>query len=265
MRRALTLLGTLVLLGTLALALALRGARAADTVTSAFAGERLRWELRYGGLAVGSAWAEARADKGNLVVEAGARNAAWYESIYVVNDLVRSTRAPGAGSLRYQTWFREGRFHQDQDMWLRPDGVEVWRRQLRDGAWSESTTRYDPAPLAEDPISAMYALRAAEGDGPWTWVVWNGKKALSVVATAGPEETLETALGELRVRRVSLGVPHEGQVSQRGSFVVWLSTDARRLPVRAILEANVGAFRADLIEYRSPGGHAGAAPEAGEP
>lgn len=251
--------------GLLLFAALLRSALAASPEAPPFAGELLRWEVRYTGLSVGTAWAEAKAEGQELVIEAGARNASWYEPIYVVNDLVRSTWSPGAGSRRYQTWFREGRFHQDQDMKLGPDAVEVWRRQLRDGAWSESTTRYDPAPLAEDPISAMYALRREEGDGPWTYVVWNGKKALSVVATAGPEETLETALGALQVRRVSLAVPHEGQVSQKGSFVVWLSADERRLPVRAVLDANVGSFRAELIEYRSPGGSAGAAPEAGEP
>lgn len=232
---------------------------------ASFVGERLRWEVRYAGIAVGAAWAEARPEGGAVILEAGARNAAWYESIYVVDDLVRSTWRPGEGSLRYQTWFREGSFHQDQDMRLEARGIEVWRRQLRDGAWQESTDRYAAAPGAEDPMSALYALRLAEGEGPWRYVVWNGKKALTVVATAGPEETMETALGELRARRVSLGVPHDGEVKQKGAFVVWLSADARRLPVRAELDANVGAFRADLIGVRSPDGSVWGAPETEQP
>lgn len=218
-----------------------------------FAGERLVWEVSYAGVAAGTAWAEARAEEGALLIDAGCRNAAWYEAIYVVDDAVRSTWVPERGSSRYETRFREGRFHQDQDMRLGPEGVEVWRRQLRDGAWEERTTRHAAAPGAEDPVSAMYALRLAEGDGPWDLRVWSGKKLLHVTAVAGPAETVETPLGAFVARRVSLSVPHEGEVQQKGSFAVWLTEDPRRLPVRAELEATVGTFRADLVEARAPG------------
>ncbi len=230
-----------------------------------FVGERLYWEVSYAGISAGTAWAEAREGEGSVVFEAGCRNASWYEPIYVVNDLVRSTWLPGAGSVRYQTWFREGRFHQDQDMRLHADGIDVWRKQLRDGSWQESTRRYPAAPGAEDPVSALYALRRAEGEGPWTLTVWNGKKALTVVARAGPEEALETALGVLPARRITLSVPHQGEVEQKGDFVLWLGTDPARLPLRAELHANVGTFRAELKGWRDEEGSVWGAPETGDP
>lgn len=237
----------------------------ADAGELPFVGERLEWEVRYAGLSAGSAWAEARAVDGHVQLEAGCRNASWYDAIYTVNDWVRSTWSPGHGSRRYETRFREGSFHQDQDMHLRADGVEVWRNQERDGAWRESTSHYAAVPDAEDPVSALYVLRTLEGDGPWEFTVWNGKKALHVTVAPGQETTLETAFGPLPARPVSLNVPHEGQVEQKGTFTVWLGDDPRHLPLRAELKANVGSFRADLVGYRPAAGSPTNAANRGAP
>jgi len=218
-----------------------------------FVGERLEWELRYAGVSAGSAWAEARSVEQGLQFEAGCQSASWYDAIYTVSDWVRSTWTPGRGSSRYETRFREGSFHQDQDMHLRADGVEVWRNLERDGVWRESTSRYPAALNAEDPVSALYVLRTLDGEGPWVFTVWNGKKALHVTVAPGPETTLSTAFGSLPARPVSLNVPHEGQVEQKGTFTVWLGEDPAHLPLRAELKANVGTFRADLVRYRGAG------------
>ena len=228
----------------------------AGAAEPSFAGERLEWAMRYAGLSAGSAWAEAHAVGEQLLLEAGCQNASWYDAIYQVHDWVRSTWTPGRGSSRYETRFREGSFHQDQDMHLYPDRVEVWRDQERDGVWRESTTRYPAAPSAEDPVSAMYALRSLDGDGPWTLAVWNGKRALRVTVAPGPQTTLETAFGPLPARAISLDVPHEGEVEQKGTFTVWLGLDPSRLPLRAELRANVGTFRADLVRWRPSSGSA---------
>lgn len=238
---------------------------AAALAAPPLAGERLRWQVRYAGVAAGEAWAEARADPLGLVVKAGAQNAPWYAPIYTMQDLVWSTFAPGRGSLRYQTRFREGGFHQDQDMRLYPDRVEVWRNQRIDGAWKAWTDTYPPCPGAEDPVSAMYALRQLEGEGPWSAVVWTGKKAITLNIVPMGATALETVFGVVEVRKLMLIAPHKGQVEQRGGFVVYLTGDERHVPVRAELKSNVGVFRADLIGYRAPDGTSWGAPEAEYP
>ena len=167
-------------------------------------GERLRWQVRYAGVAAGEAWAEARADPLGMVVEAGCKNAPWYASIYTMSDLVWSTFSPGQGSLRYQTRFREGGFHQDQDMRLYPDRVEVWRSQRIDGAWKEWTDTYAASPGAEDPISAMYALRDLPGEGPWTASVWTGKKTISLSILPRGRTVLDTVFGAVNVSVLEL-------------------------------------------------------------
>lgn len=232
---------------------------------SPFDGERLRWQVRYGGVAAGEAWAQASADPLGVKVEAGCQNAPWYAPIYTLDDRVWSTWTPGRGSLRYQTRFREGGFHQDQDMRLYPDHVEVWRHQRIDGAWKEWTDTYPPSPEAHDPVSALYALRQLEGEGPWSWPVWTGKKTIQLQVLARGGAHIDTIFGSIDVDIFALVAPHKGEVEQRGGFTVYLSRDARRVPVRAELKTNVGGFRADLIGYRAPGGASWGAPEAADP
>lgn len=232
-----------------------------------FDGETLRWEVRYAGVVAGHAGASARAEGDRLIFEGWAKNADWYAAIYTIDDLVRSTWLPGQGSERYQTWFREGGFHQDQDMRLSPQCVEVWRRQLRDGAWHEWSNRYAASPGAEDPVSALYVLRGLDGAGPWTTPVFTGKRTSPVVIRREGISTVDTVAGPMPADVFELTAPHQGEVEQRGRFLVYLSQDARRLPLRATLATNIGTIRADLVAWTDGAGatwgEAAAAGEAG--
>lgn len=238
---------------------------AAAFAATPFDGERLRWMVRFGGVTAGEAWSEARDDVLGTVFEAGCKNAPWYAPIYTLDDRVWSTLSPERGSLRYQTRFREGGFHQDQDMRLYADRVEVWRRQRVDGTWKEWTDTYGPSPGALDPVAALYALREATGAGPWSWPVWTGKKTVTLTARSRGSTALETLFGAIEVEILALTVPHKGEVEQEGGFLVYLTRDLRRAPVRAELKANVGSFRADLVGYRAPDGASWGAPDAVNP
>jgi hypothetical protein len=85
-------------------------------------GERIRWSVSYMKVRAGEAWAEVSAGAGGeLLISGGARNADWYGRIYTIDDRVDSRWDPlGPGSREYRTRFREGGFHQDQLMRIRP-------------------------------------------------------------------------------------------------------------------------------------------------
>lgn len=244
MKRSLLVLICLLLLAT--------ASRAADAPS--FVGEKLRWEIHYAGVTAGTAWATARAEGAALVFEGAARNSRWYGALYSIDDHVRSTWVPGQGSVRYETRFREGDFNQDQDMQFSSGQVSVLRHQLIKGAWKTWTRTYKVTPGAEDPVSAMYAVRRATGAGPWTWPLFSGRKTWPLVGTARGTQQLETLFGEIPVDVVDLRMAHKGEVEQRGRFAVYLSQDAARLPVRAEIFSNVGTIRASLVGYRAPDG-----------
>jgi hypothetical protein len=239
-------------LPALALAVGLAAAAAPESGPLPFGpGERLGWELRYLGVLAGFAWAEVEdAGDGRVILRGGARNAPWYAAIYTLDDLVESLWDPAApGSSRYVTRFREGGFHQDQRMEIAPDEVRVARRQRFHEGWREWEDRYPgPARPVEDPQSAFYRLRTlplVPGER-YRFPVFSGRETWDLDLVVEPPEVLRTALGERRVLPVRLFTRHHGDLEQRGRIVVYVTDDARRLPVRAVLHTNFGAVRADL-------------------
>lgn len=219
-------------------------------------GEALRFEIRYAGVVGGTAWLRSSAlDDERVRIEAGAQNAPWYAALYTLDDLVVSTWRRGAGSQRYETRFREGRFHQDQDMRLDGDPFTVWRNSEGDEGWAESTSSYAAHPGAQDPLSAIYALRDHLEEGPFELPVFSGKKTWPLrVEPTGTEVLKDTPLGTVTARVLELKTRHEGDWEQRGRFVLYVTDDPRRIPLRAVIRTNVGPVRADLIAYQAPDG-----------
>lgn len=218
-------------------------------------GETLRWEIQFAGVSGGEMWCSVEAGAGEAVtIEAGVRSADWYARLYPIDDLVRSTWTPGHGSARYETRFREGRFHQDQDMRLSGDPFTVWRRQeFAAEGWREWEKEYPGRPGVQDPVSAVYALRLLTGEGPWTYPVFSGEETWPLQVEKVAEDHLEdTPVGAVDVLVLSLRTLHEGDWEQQGRFLMYVTDDARRIPVRFIVKTSIGSVRANLIEYTPP-------------
>ena len=255
----------------LALALAGPARAAAPAAHASFDGEQVTWEVHYAGVAAGTAWARTTASPdGSLALEGGAQNAPWYGKLYHIDDLVQSTWVPGEGSRRYRTRFREGGFHQDQDMVRQATGFSVWRKQEIDGAWKEWTRSYDSEAGAEDPISAIQRLRLLDdadqvttplGVG-WSFPVFSGERTWPLVVRVVDHDALEVPAlgGRVPVRVVELTTTHKGMLEQRGRFRIWLTEDARRIPVRLSVRSNFGTIRADLVAYTAPAGEPAVTP-----
>lgn len=243
-----------LLLGLAASALAGLATAPRASGSPPFLGEAIRWDITYAGMTAGSAWVGARAEGAAVILEGGARNADWYASLYSLDDHVRSTWLPDHGSVRYETRFREGDFHQDQDMHIGASGTSVLRHQEIDGVWKTWTDTYGPTGEVQDSVSAMYALRLATGAGPWTWKVFSGRKTWTLLATPRTAEPIDTVFGPIPTDPIALSMAYKGELEQRGRFVVYLTEDAARVPVRAEILSNVGTIRADLVGYRSPEG-----------
>lgn len=220
----------------------------------AFLGEFLRWEVSY--LGVTGGFAEARTgpgEDGALITTGSVQNAPWYDSVYTIDDRIQSTWAPEGGSRAYDTWFREGRFEQDQHMRLTADGITVDRRQRGDSGWREWSNAYPAHPGAEDPVSAFFRMRMMDLDTTIRFPVFSGRHTWTLEVVPRDREHLpDTPLGPVDTRVVELRTAHEGDLEQRGRFLLWLTDDARQVPVRMVVRTNVGPIRADLVEYQAP-------------
>lgn len=212
---------------------------AAHAITN---GERLEWAVTWMGISAGRAWASVRASGEGWSVEAGGRSASWLAELYPVDDWLLSEWAPG--SRRYRTRFREGRFQQDQEWRMGADGIVVARSQRFDEGWRSWENAYPAIAGVEDPISALFRLREEPGDA--TFPVWSGRKAGRVVARTVGRETLTPRSGvggeALRVE-VATGY---GNADVKSTLTLYLSDDADRVPLAAVLHTRAGPVRLDL-------------------
>jgi hypothetical protein len=112
-----------------------------------------------------------------------------------------------------------------------------------------------------DIISAIYCLRTrplAVGQS-FDLGVSDSGQTYRVPVKVVKRETMKTAIGRVSALRVEVGLFGErGLVSDRkGEMTIWITEDARRLPVRARLDAEVGTLD---IKLKKASGLAASAP-----
>ena len=119
---------------------------------------------------------------------------------------------------------------------------------------SDTTVKdnFATSPLTQDALSAIYTLRATAfkaGDRITMPVSDDGLNYM-VQADIGPVERVTTPLGQFDAWKVRLTVVDDKQKQVGSNAAIWLSDDARRLPVRLQADLPVGNFNLILREAR---------------
>jgi hypothetical protein len=105
-----------------------------------------------------------------------------------------------------------------------------------------------------DGLSALYALRAAPGPAAGSrssWAVCDGGRVYTVEVSAGESASVDTPAGLFGADRLTPVVRDAEGRPATGAVALWLSSDARRLPLRIELELKVGRFTVTLRDVRS--------------
>ena len=178
---------------------------------------------------------------------------AWLFRYRVDNHLVARWDPATGCSFGIEKKLRQGRFVRDQVVRIDPVGgrVEIADR----GA---PVTAFDVPPCVLDVLSAFYVARAhglRAGDQLAVPVYDSGRLYDLVFRAIGREVLdLPPPLG----RRVptliveAMAPRGSGLFAQEGDLKVWVTDDARRIPVRARTKVAVGSVSADLESY-APG------------
>jgi hypothetical protein len=110
----------------------------------------------------------------------------------------------------------------------------------------------DVPPQVQDGLSALYVLRAMSfkpGEA-FTLPVIDDGSMYSVRMEVGGSETVRVPLGPTEAWNVKISITDaEGQPAATNT-AVWISTDARRLPVKLQAELPVGNFVLVLRDVR---------------
>jgi len=231
------------------------------------AGERVRMRISYAHLLAGraslSVLAAQRGEREVMEFVAEAQSAgffAWLLRFRVRDRTVATWDLASGCSLGIEKHLREGRHQREQVVVFDPaTGVaEVQDAKIRE-------TRFDVGPCPLDVLSALYVtrLRGVSEAAPIELPVFdNGKRYTLGVRFLGREKlNLPAPLG--RGTPTVIVEPQllegTGLFVKKGRLKIWLTDDARRIPVRLRAKVAIGSVSADLEAYES-GVEAPAAP-----
>jgi hypothetical protein len=216
---------------------------------AAVPGERLEWTVRWMGIEAGTAWSTVTTNGAGVRVDAGCRSAPWLAKLYPVEDALGSEWRPNVGSSRYFTRYREGDYQRDEDVALSGDPIVARRSQLMAEGWKTWEDRYKGVAGVEDPVSAFYRLREEAGPVGETlrWKVWSGRWPTSVQVVTAAAETWEGR----PTLRVEVLAEHRTE-DLEPKMTVWLSDDADRVPLAAIVHTRAGPVEVRLAARTVP-------------
>jgi hypothetical protein len=182
-----------------------------------------------------------------------ARTADWVARFFEARDRFETLADARLLPIVHTRQLREGR--REVDMVVRYDHANLIARRSAGAGASQSETALRIPPGVRDSVTALYYARTLPLEpGSRARVPVNdaGRNLVLELNVVGEEEVEQ---GGRRVRALRLEPrlvrQEEGRAEVR--LVVWLSTDARRVPLVMELSAAFGTVRAELVSYRGPG------------
>jgi len=126
----------------------------------------------------------------------------------------------------------------------------VRERTLHEGKREEKEIHFDSGLSdVQDALSGLYLLRSkmpeAEGEVVKFRSMRKGKP-INVEATFRQVESVSTPAGTFKAARMDLRIVEQQEAGATTAASVWLSTDARRLPVKMTAAAPIGTLEASL-------------------
>ena len=103
---------------------------------------------------------------------------------------------------------------------------------------------------AQDPLGAIYVLRALPlkpGQAPFVIPVADSGKAYTMRVSVGARESVKTGIGTVPALKLTLAVTGpDGKADS--PLTIWLSDDARRLPLKMVAGLTVGSVQLTLAK-----------------
>ncbi len=217
--------------------------------------ERLVYEVSWGILPVGEATLEVArlvefAGRAAYHVVSTARSNRFCDTFYKVRDVNESWIDAGTlTSLGYSKRLREGRFFRDEWVVYDPEGGRfLGRSSGREGSYTHHAGTV-PASV-QDILSSLYYVRTRElRVGSEVILDVNTRQNWPLVVRVLGRETIRTPAGTFPAILVEPAIRQEGIFIQKGRRLqVWLSEDARRIPVLMRVEVFFGHVTARLIK-----------------
>ncbi len=214
------------------------------------AGESLRFSVQYGFIHAGSAWLEVPeiADwNGHPVwrLVARAESNGFFDKVYKVRNRIESFwDQDSLFSRRYFEDRHEGHYTANDTMVFEPDSSRM--------RYKNGQTFVVPGPV-QDALSSFYLtrFRALPVGGHITFDYHASRKtALMEVRVLGREK-VKTPAGRFNCVVVEPLLKAGGIFKNKGRLVIWLTDDARRMPVLMKSKVAIGSVKVVLQEVKT--------------
>jgi hypothetical protein len=214
-------------------------------------GEKLTFTIRYGMIKAGIAVMEVvdRKKVGGRPayhVTSTATSNSMFDGIYRVRDQVVSLMdEQGLFSLYFEKHLREGRYRADQQVRFdHARGVATYQ----DGREATIT------PGTFDVLAAFYRVRTMPLEPGQRFYLesHDNRKNYPLRVTVLKRERIETPAGTFDCLAVEPTLRSGAFFKNEGKLTIWLTDDARRMPVLMRSKLPIGAISVELIEYHRP-------------
>ena len=187
------------------------------------------------------------------VFEANAETAPWVSRFFEARDRFRTSASADLMPLIHQRFLREGRRVVDRAFAYDHDGRHVRSADSAASARDSGTMALPLAAHARDALTALWYVRSlplAAGAAFEMPINEAGRNMTASVTVAAPE-TVDAAGGPQPAFRVEPRLTTRVQRRQAIDITIWISADARRVPLAAEITAGFGRVRLKLVDYRS--------------
>jgi hypothetical protein len=213
--------------------------------------EKLVFDLTWTGIKAGTATQEIVEEKDSVKVTSIARSADWISVFFPVEDRVESLLTKAVPPLLglpkdYRIRTREGNHRKDKEIvFNHAKGKALYIDHHVGGEKAEVAI----APNTYDVYSSFYYVRTLPltvGKSVYVSILDN-KELWNVEVQVLKKEKLDTIFGEVNTILIKPLIKSEGIFERKGEIYIWLTDDARRIPVRMKTKVAIGSVTATLV------------------
>lgn len=219
-------------------------------------GESILYVIKYGVVHAGTATMEVRSTetvqgRAAYYVLSEARTNKTIDTFFKVRDKNESwIDRQSLSSLRYRQDMKEGRYlRQVETLYDHPARRYIYRKWRK----GRETVYEGPIPpFVQDVLSSLYFIRtrALVVGQTYTLDANSGAETWPLQVHVQKRERIRVPAGTFECLRLEPVLAGEGVFQANGKLEVWVTDDARRIPVLLRSRVAVGAFDAEMRDYR---------------
>jgi hypothetical protein len=212
--------------------------------------EKLIFDLTWTGIKAGTATQEIFTEKDAVRVISTARSADWISVFFPVEDRVESILTHASPPLlglpkNYRIKTREGKRYKDKEIIF--DHARGKAKYIDHLGGEKAETAIGPNTY--DAYSSFYYVRTLPltvGKSVYVSILDN-KELWNVEVQVLRKERLDTIFGEVNTILIKPLIKSEGIFERKGEIFIWLTDDARRIPVKMQTKVVIGSVTATLV------------------